>query len=742
MNRRRVAHVVGLVLFPAIFFSQDLPAAVIPVDGTTCSLGNAILSANGDSAIGGCAAGAGADTLVLGVDVVLTAPVTAAVEGGPSGLPAVSSSIVIEAGAGSILERSDALTCADAEPSAFRILEVGSGGDLTLAGLTLRNGCIAAGAAATSASGGAILVFAGGKLHVDQCAFTGSTARGGPVGGASSIGAGRGGAIAVLGGTLAVVDSTFAGNEAIGNDAHGGAVAVEEGVVGEISWSRFEGNRALPIEFGTALTYPASGGAISLRGVSAGSLRHLVIAGNLAGRDEAAATSGGPAEGGGLAASGSFITELRDVLFADNVARAHAQSALAPASGLGGGVWSDGSIDSIVRATFTGNRALGFATGMGRGGGLDNTGRIGRIASSTFVGNVAQGRLGHLTSAGSSLGGGLANAGAIGMISASTFVGNQCPRAAGFPPLVAGGGIYDATTDEAGAPALTGGVPISDSLFSGNEAIDPSTTGGDCFSTGGLWSNDYNLVEAPDGSCFFGLPGDTVGEDPLTLPLADNGCTVALPGGGCLPTVAISTASPAADAGRCFEAGIELDARGAVRPFDLGGVPNAAGGDGCDIGAFEADGEIATVHVGLNVADSADPVVSGVGPGNLAYTVSVFNLGSSPADGVVVSALYSPPPGVSAVAIGATQGNWNGGTWDVGTLASGASAELTFLLTVGFGTAGGTDMLSLPAAVIAASGHDGEFPADVERTSVIEGVFFGNFESGDTSIWSQTVGGG
>jgi len=741
MKTRLVARWIYVALFAGVFSAAGLRAAVIAVDGSTCTLGNAILSANGDAAVGGCAAGGGADTLVLGADVVLTVPVTTAVEGGPSGLPAVTSTIAIEAGAGSILERAKALGCADAEPAAFRILEVGSGGNLTLAGLTIRNGCIAAVAAETSASGGAILVLAGGKLYIDQCAFTGNTARGGPVGGASSIGAGRGGAIAVLGGRLAVVNSTFTGNEAIGNDARGGAVAVEAGVVEEVSWSRFEGNRALPIEFGTALTYPAAGGAISLREASAGSLRHLVVAGNLAGRDEAAATSGGPAAGGGLAASGSVIAELRDALFADNVARAHAQSSLAPAPGLGGGVFSDGAIDSIVRATFSGNRALGFATGMGRGGGLDNTGRIGRIASSTFQANVAEGHLGHLTSAGSSLGGGLANAGTIGSISASTFVGNLCPRAPGFPALVAGGGIYDAAIGEGGTLVPTGGVPIANSIFAGNEAVDPTTAGGDCFSSGGLWSNGFNLVQAPDGSCLFGLPGDIVGEDPQPLPAGDNGCTIALPGGGCLPTVAISATSPAADAGRCAEIGTEIDARGAVRPFDLAGVANAAGGDGCDIGAFELDGELAGAHVGLNVADSADPVVSGTEPGNLAYTVSIFNLGTAAVDAVVVSAMFAPPPGVSVVSVTASVGSWNGGIWTVGTLASGASAELTFLLTVDFGTAGGTDALSLPAAVTAATGHDGELATDVERTSVIEGVFFGPFESGDTALWSQTVGG-
>ena len=41
----------------------------------------------------------------------------------------------------------------------------------------------------------------------------------------------------------------------------------------------------------------------------------------------------------------------------------------------------------------------------------------------------------------------------------------------------------------------------------------------------------------------------------------------------------------------------------------------------------------------------------------------------------------------------------------------------------------------------AATGHDGELAADVERTSVIEGVFYGTFESGDTALWSLTVGG-
>jgi hypothetical protein len=170
-------------------------------------------------------------------------------------------------------------------------------------------------------------------------------------------------------------------------------------------------------------------------------------------------------------------------------------------------------------------------------------------------------------------------------------------------------------------------------------------------------------------------------------------------------------------------------------------VPNAAGGDGCDIGAFELAGGLAAVHLGLNVADSADPVGSGSGPGNLSYTVALASLGSATASGIAVSVPLSLPPEVAFDSATASLGSWDGATWTVPSLPSGGQATLTLVLTVGLGTSGGTDVLSLSAAVTAATGHSGEFATDVERTSVIEGIFFDAFESGDTSAWSLTVGG-
>lgn len=65
--------------------------------------------------------------------------------------------------------------------------------------------------------------------------------------------------------------------------------------------------------------------------------------------------------------------------------------------------------------------------------------------------------------------------------------------------------------------------------------------------------------------------------NPLLFPLGDYG--------GTTPTHALSGVSPAIDKGFAF--GSTTDQRGLVRPADRLDVPNAPGGDGSDIGAFE-----------------------------------------------------------------------------------------------------------------------------------------------------------
>jgi hypothetical protein len=90
-----------------------------------------------------------------------------------------------------------------------------------------------------------------------------------------------------------------------------------------------------------------------------------------------------------------------------------------------------------------------------------------------------------------------------------------------------------------------------------------------------LTSNGYNLAD--DASCNLTGPADQPGTNPLLGPLADNG--------GPTQTMALTPNSPAIDKG--VSAGLTTDQRGLTRPIDFSAIPNAPGGDGSDIGAFE-----------------------------------------------------------------------------------------------------------------------------------------------------------
>jgi hypothetical protein len=159
-------------------------AATINVDGTTCTLADAITAANTDTATGGCPAGSGADTLVLPAFSTLTLTAVDNSTYGDNGLPVVSSTITI-AGQGSTLER-------DAGAPPFRLLAVGSGGELTVQNLTLRGGN-------STNGGGAVLNV--GTLTLTVSTITGNTATNG------------GGAANYLG-TLTMANSTASGNTA------------------------------------------------------------------------------------------------------------------------------------------------------------------------------------------------------------------------------------------------------------------------------------------------------------------------------------------------------------------------------------------------------------------------------------------------------------------------------------------------------------------------------------------------
>jgi hypothetical protein len=95
--------------------------------------------------------------------------------------------------------------------------------------------------------------------------------------------------------------------------------------------------------------------------------------------------------------------------------------------------------------------------------------------------------------------------------------------------------------------------------------------------SGVVTSDGYNL-SSDNGGGFLGALGDQINTDPMLGPLQDNG--------GPTFTMALRFGSPAIDKGKSFS--LTTDQRGQPRPYDDPNIPNAPGGDGSDIGAYEA----------------------------------------------------------------------------------------------------------------------------------------------------------
>ena len=162
--------ILAALIIAAALSGSVAHAATINV-GSNCTLANAIRSANQDTSVGGCTAGAsGHDTIKMSGTITLTAA-----------LPQITSSMNIE--------RSDGATSAIISGGgSHRIFSVGANGDLGIVNLTLRDGNAAKGGAiysnestgvvkvyssvlqnhrATSDNGGAIYVN-NGKLIVER----------------------------------------------------------------------------------------------------------------------------------------------------------------------------------------------------------------------------------------------------------------------------------------------------------------------------------------------------------------------------------------------------------------------------------------------------------------------------------------------------------------------------------------------------------------------------------------------
>ncbi len=191
VNRQVVMIVAATML--ALLAAQASQAATIVVDGSTCTLAQAITAANTPTSCGTSqyAGSTGADTITF--DAGYTSTIT------PGAEIAVTSDITIVGGAREINGN-----------NGHRLFTVLSG-HLRLDRLTLNNG-----ESSSGWSAGAILVNSGAALTVTNSAF------------GSNRSAGNGGAIASDGGTLTISNSSFSSNEANGSGG-GGAIAIGGG---------------------------------------------------------------------------------------------------------------------------------------------------------------------------------------------------------------------------------------------------------------------------------------------------------------------------------------------------------------------------------------------------------------------------------------------------------------------------------------------------------------------------------
>jgi hypothetical protein len=551
----KLAHsLAGAALLLAL--AQGAQAATIKVttnnpvinDGDgKCSLIEAIVNANNDAATHpDCAAGSGADTIVLPKKTItLTSFYTN--YHGDTGLPVITSPITIVGDGAKIIRQTTA-------PD-FRLIAVTSTGDLTLKNVALFGGL----------SYGA----SGGGIHNR--------------------------------GTLTIKSSTISGNTVAGSvlrpDAYGGGIYNHSGTV-TIENSSISGNSAL----GASTTGDSShgfGGGIHNRGdiYNYGSLtiKNSSISGNTAVGGPGPYSSG--ASGGGIFNYRYGYLSMENSLVSGNTVTGNSASDRSFASA--GGIWGGGEIKNstisgntvvsgsaphysnafgggiafgaIENSTISGNTVVGGSATYTfiAGGGIYGSGST--IKYSTISGNTVAGR-----------GGGIYGTASI-LIKNSTISGNTA---------VAGGGVFfnfsylgltieNSTISDNTASAGGGGVYnaeygklfLNHSLISGNKAaIGPEI---DSY-YGYVTPHHYNLFGNNGDAGVIGFtPNDSDIVPSVTLkkilgPLKKNG--------GPTKTHALVGGSPAVNAIPSANLGCTgTDQRGVARPR----------GPGCDIGAFE-----------------------------------------------------------------------------------------------------------------------------------------------------------
>lgn len=185
----------------------------------------------------------------------------------------------------------------------------------------------------------------------------------------------------------------------------------------------------------------------------------------------------------------------------------------------------------------------------------------------------------------------------------------------------------------AGGIAGIGNISVNNSIIAANNAPGP---GRDV--SGNFTSNGYNLIGTYTPPLLAPLAtGDIYNVDPQLRPLGYYG--------GVNNTHALLATSPAIDAGN---AALPADQRRLDRPVDLPSYPNGPGGNGSDIGAYEAQTvpTSARISVGGRVLNAngrglAKATVSITDQTGVSRTVMTNHFGYYRFDGVAAGAAYA-----------------------------------------------------------------------------------------------------
>ncbi len=300
--------------------------------------------------------------------------------------------------------------------------------------------------------------------------------------------------------------------------------------------------------------------------------------------------------GGGIVNDGTGINNSATLTINDSTVTGNS-------GGFGGGVFNYGEFFGTATVTIR-NSTIAGNTAFAEGGGVRNSAQRNgnanvEIVDTSIGGNTA-----------GNVGGGVYNIAfesggepgiAVMTLTNTTVSDNLASGGGGISNGVLGTLMLESTTLSSNSAGIVGGgilnlgnTAISNATGSNNSAqhgggifnlgpltlnnsiVANSTSGGSCSNNGGgVIIVSYSLVE--DGGCGVvnGVDGNLTG-DPLLGPLQDNG--------GPTLTHALLTGSIAIDAGN---SALTTDQRGFARPVDLLNYPNAAGGNGSDIGAFE-----------------------------------------------------------------------------------------------------------------------------------------------------------